>query len=52
VVWEITIVICIAEGADLCLEERDDVSILGVGYGTQEDGGSGACVEEIILLGL
>ena len=51
-VGKIAIVIVLTVGADLGLEERDDVSILGVGDGTQEDGGAGVGVEVIILLGL
>ena len=51
-VGKIAIIIFLTVGADLCLEEHDDVSIFGVGNGTQEDGGAGACVKVIIILGL
>ncbi len=51
-VGKIAIVIVLMVGADLGLEEHDDVSILRVGDGMQEDGGAGAHVVVIILLGL
>jgi len=52
VVRKIAIIAGVAKGIDLSLEERDNVGILGVRDGTQEDGGAGARVEVVVLLGL
>ena len=41
-----------SEGIDLSLEQRDNVGIFRVRDGTQKDGGSGACIEVVILLSL